>query len=704
MANPIYKEAIFSRCGLPVPVFADGHPAHSKYDPCKEAARLVQEVSPAGFFIVAGIGGGYFIDALQHRFPSSPIVAVEGTKEDIAYLASHFPIVRAAMNKKKAQCISPYSTPAFVSLSDMAAAVASLYIPALHGTLGIIEWESWAHSNASLLPLFREEVRHSQSIIAADASTQARFGKIWQRNILLNAPNACLQFTAKNPPLSLCEIVPATARRRSALIAAAGPSLDVALERIKRERGRLFIIATDTAYPALTGYGIASDVVVSIDGQQVSHAHFMTPMLGSPLFVMDICADNAAVSAVRKAGGKVFFVRTGHPLSTYLNINVPFLDAGGGTVTIAACDFARQAGFSNIIVCGADFAYIGGRPYARGTYLDTLYAINATRLSTAETAFSNLLMRTPLIPMRKENSLPITALDASKRCTADEVDDECADDKCGSDTECIPRAVKRVTTSVLSSYRASFEAWMEKHGFCWESNNGSVNDDGKAENIANNDGGRADNDIKAVDSKKDSKSESEGESGGRSDKVYGEKTVCGGNRCWVEYRQRRDNTIAENINDGNNGCYTDANKYAATHGIYCPVNDELEESIRREGYNTHEEYNTHEGAKTHKADNPHKRGKVYGMCNDYGFNEIARWIRDAREALDNLTAMHNATAPASFAALPLKMMSDLMPLLPCAAFFRAKDASLDALGALQCALNEAEKCTAQIDSNTTGDC
>lgn len=431
MENLAYKGFITSRNGLLVPVFANGALSHSKYDPRREADRLAEKAAPANFFVLSGVGGGYFIEALHRRFPSSVIVGVEGTEKDIDFLLQ-CPAVKALSADPKI---------AIVPLEKAADAITRRYIPAWHGALGIVEWEPWARANCmktslgvnSLLEQFQDMVGRTRALIAADTSTQAMFGKIWQRNILLNALYApCTLGKNKITPYG-----------RVAVVAAAGPSLDFCIERIRARRKDLFVIAADTAYSVLAKQGIDCDAVVSIDGQEVSHTHFMSSCkeqafkrsvnekndaahkLPLPLFVMDLVANPAIVRRLSEAGYCVSFVRTGHPLSAYLAPDLPLLDSGGGTVAIAACDYARQLGFENIAVCGADFAYIDGRPYSRGTYLDGLYSMNAARTNSAETSFCRLMFRAPLIFIDK----------------------------------------RRFTTPLLSSYRASFETWMARHGY-----------------------------------------------------------------------------------------------------------------------------------------------------------------------------------------------------------------------------------------------
>ena len=75
----------------------------------------------------------------------------------------------------------------------------------------------------------------------------------------------------------------------------------------------------------------------------------------------------------------------------------PKIDSISGTVTMAALNFAIKMGFENINIIGADFGYLNGKTYAKGTYFDSIYNIKTLKTNTNETIFDKLLFRTNLI-------------------------------------------------------------------------------------------------------------------------------------------------------------------------------------------------------------------------------------------------------------------------------------------------------------------
>ena len=406
--NTVYTSIMTARTGLPVPVFANGHTMHSRYDPEKEAVQTASSITGGcSFFLIAGIGGGYLLKIIRTLYPHSTILAAENSADDIKFLKS-IPTF-AELCSDTHIIIFP--------VEKTAEKLQHYYIPGVYGSMQIIEQKSWAVENLSGITEFRKQTESASKAISADFSVQVHFGRIWQRNIIMNLKQASAQSPCVSFPVE-----------KTALIAAAGPSLDFTISYIQENRESLFVVATDTAYGSLVKRNIRCDAVVSIDGQNVSHNHFMGGKMSSDtVCIFDLCANPAAVS-------RVIFIQTGHPLSLYASScsarkdtgTFPALESGAGTVTIAAVDFAAKTGFSSIIVAGADFSYLNGKAYMKGTYLDLLYNSRSFRTATCETFYDSLLFRTQLIPYKNHGC--------------------------------------RFTTNVLESYEASFVKWLETHG------------------------------------------------------------------------------------------------------------------------------------------------------------------------------------------------------------------------------------------------
>ena len=417
----IYSHTVYTtKDASVIPVFKSGKPMHSRYRP---AGETLPYMSASGCLIVAGIGAGFHIkNTLLQNERISLLVAVEADKESLEF-CQHFEAVREI--EAKAGVVLCEATTLEETLK-------AHYIPAIHKNIALLFQRAWESENPDAAQTVSEAVKRALDQVAADFSVQSHFGKIWHKNILLNLSYICqLSSTQVNAALAHCPT--SFPIEKTAAIIAAGPSLDGCIEQIRAESesGELFVVAADTAFGTLQKSGITPDAVVSIDAQHVSSRHFLCALASSKtVFVFDLCTPPEIPPFLSAKGNTVLFVRTGHPLSALAAkaLTIPLLDSGSGTVTIAAADWAKSVGFRSLKFFGADFAYLNGKPYAKGTYLDAEFYTKANRTRTAETSFCALMFRCELKKaLGKSNA---------------------------------------VTTEILEGYGTSLLEWVRRNGFC----------------------------------------------------------------------------------------------------------------------------------------------------------------------------------------------------------------------------------------------
>ena len=391
----IYKSIEAAKNGMMIPVFHNGRTMESRYNPVRDAENLCNTISSvSNFFLVVGIGSGFFIAKLSEKFPSARIIGIEIFDEDVTFLRQLESVKNLENN----------SNIILTSLNNLQDCLLQNYFPAKYGNLQIIEQKPWVIENQNYIPEIKQAIQKTLGIISADYSVQAHFGKIWTSNILNNAR---LYKSSTNEVF-----FPAN---KTAVIVAAGPTLDSTVN-ILSERDNYFIIATDTAGTSLFKRGITPDVIISIDGQNVSFNHFFHSDTTS-LYAFDLCANSSAVQHISQNNSRIFFFCSGHPLSEAINSCSGFpllkLFSGAGTVTITAVDFALQAGFTKLLILGADFSYSSGKAYTSGTYLESLYQKTSDKISSSEKLYSKLMYRTPLINI-SNNTFTTEVLDAYK--------------------------------------------------------------------------------------------------------------------------------------------------------------------------------------------------------------------------------------------------------------------------------------------------
>lgn len=390
----IYSGIAESRSGKKVPVFSSGKPSASKYNPEKEAETFASSVKKSDFFAVLGLCGGYHISALRKKYPASKILVLENSEDEILFLGKNIEECGKLLNDRNI---------IFASIAETRLSVLRNYLPVLYRNFSLVEHRAWTEENSDKIEKIRLEIKETLEEIAGDFSTQAKFGKIWQHNIIKNLKAASeikagLDETLRK--ISLKKI----AQEKTAAIIAAGPSLDLKTEYLRENRENLFIISTDTAFSSLEKHRIFCDAVVSIDGQTVSRTHFSGTTDSRTLFVFDLAANPFSARKAAENRNPLIFTSSSHPLSQYAELTqspqerkcFPELNPGAGTVTLSALDFALKTGFKDILVFGADFSYADGKSYAKGTYLENLFQRESLKTESLENRFQRIFFRSKL--------------------------------------------------------------------------------------------------------------------------------------------------------------------------------------------------------------------------------------------------------------------------------------------------------------------
>lgn len=400
----IYKEIITSKTGSLIPVLKSGKTLESSYNPEKDAERKIDSMDlSASIFLFTGLGSGILISKLLEIKPEAKVLCIEYSKTDINLL-KNIPLVNSLIPKI-----------ILFTKEEITQNLIQNYIPALYGNLKIIEQTNYLSENSDYSDFLKKEIQKAVTEISKDYSVQAHFGKLWQHNILNNYK----LLKVENP---IHPKMPEIFKTKKCAILAAGPTLDEKISFLKEKKEDYFVLSTDTAYQAAQRHNLHCDAVVTLDAQNISTVHYSKNTENDTLYLLDFSSSPSISKKLLKHNCKILYFTTGHPLSKLLTEENKTLklNSGSGTVTIAALDFALKADFPHIEVFGADFSYPGNKPYAKGTYLDTLYNCSSVKTFPSEQKYSKLMFRTEL-----------------------------------TESEGIK------TTEILKSYRQSFEAYLK---------------------------------------------------------------------------------------------------------------------------------------------------------------------------------------------------------------------------------------------------
>lgn len=153
-----------------------------------------------------------------------------------------------------------------------------------------------------------------------------------------------------------------------AVVVAAGPSLDAAYPHLAHLQHRALVISVDTALRPLLAAGIEPHLAVGLDPSPLNARHYRDlPDCHHTWLVAESALDPTAAN--RFASRTCWFrVADHHPWPWLMShgLDVGRLDVWGSVLT-AAYQVAVLAGCNPIVFAGADLAFTGGQPYARGT-------------------------------------------------------------------------------------------------------------------------------------------------------------------------------------------------------------------------------------------------------------------------------------------------------------------------------------------------
>lgn len=199
-----------------------------------------------------------------------------------------------------------------------------------------------------------------------DRGTAAEMSDEWIQNSMLNLP-AVLRAGS-------ISIFKNLFKGRTALMVAAGPSLNKALEYIKKAADKYVIFCVGTALVPLLRAGIEPDFVIVVDCDPIVMKQFSGEILPEKSILLASPVVFSELLNLFPAERLAFF-DIGIPSG--FNEWISRIDAGleylavGGTVSLTAIDAAVYSGCENVIFCGLDLAFLDdGTTHASNSMYD----------------------------------------------------------------------------------------------------------------------------------------------------------------------------------------------------------------------------------------------------------------------------------------------------------------------------------------------
>lgn len=318
------------RDGRRVLLDGQGRSVHSLRAPEIEGERQAAALTtpPGTLLVLTGPGLGYLLPALLAR-DGVTVLAVE-----------HGP------------CLAGLSHPRLRTVAPAQAATALAGGVREFATVQFARGPAFRHDPAYAAA--EAALRQALERWAGEAVTVGAFRELWLHNFVAQA--------RRNPSL-----VPWQARATgaTAVIAAAGPSLNDAVDVLRQWRGTLW--AVDTAWPALRCMGVTPALVVSNDPQAVSVKHVAGEVPATATLLTTFTADPGVADRFARR----LYYDDGYPLNALfpcVREMVPAFSHAGGSAVMILYQLAAACGARRVVMLGQDLAYpLAGESHAAGS-------------------------------------------------------------------------------------------------------------------------------------------------------------------------------------------------------------------------------------------------------------------------------------------------------------------------------------------------
>lgn len=165
---------------------------------------------------------------------------------------------------------------------------------------------------------------------------------------------------------------------KTALIISAGPTLDLNIETIKKNRDKIVIFCVGTAFKSLASHGITPDFINVIEvsdcsgqlkGYDLSNVNLIIEPFVHSAFHKFKVKKKLLYPSFNTTGSQYWNKVTGMNISKYMS---------GGTVSYEALECAKMLGFKRLVLVGQDLAYVNNQCYCNnGAYSDMMYELDS---------------------------------------------------------------------------------------------------------------------------------------------------------------------------------------------------------------------------------------------------------------------------------------------------------------------------------------
>lgn len=354
-----------SKNGLPIisaNVDGDNYYLNSRYDPEREAERFVKqysEVPDYAYMIFFGLGNGYIARELIHEKCEHITYLFYEPSAKLFQLVIHNFDISDILECERVRVIIKG-----MNDTDMDVAIGS--------GIGL---ENYKICIYDALPVYKkiyskdeknieQKYRYQITMLTSDLETEKQFGLDRTRNNIYNLRKLYYCNTGED----FKGILPVD---RPVIIVAAGPSLEKNAHYLKQAKGRLLIIAVDSALRYLISEGIIPDLAVLVDPRKPVELFGNEEIANIPLAI----ATDANYKIVEKMNNKIIFISSeGDYYRRVFSLSNDSVGAlpNGGSVATMAFSMAVDWGYRTIVLVGQDLALSKDKVHAGKDDFDTM--------------------------------------------------------------------------------------------------------------------------------------------------------------------------------------------------------------------------------------------------------------------------------------------------------------------------------------------
>ncbi len=345
---------------------------HSKYDPLKEAATLVNRqagAEQANFFILMGMGLGY---------PLFELVKKVGWQKKIVVIEPQLAFFKLALEL--------FDLEKFIKSPDIYFFICAPIDNITNQLTRIIDFSSLREVAIIEHPISKQIMAEYFSPLAeavrgifvrtgGNLLTLMLSGADYQMNTLDN-----LDEILKNPPVK--SIFNKFTGKPGFLISA-GPSLDKNIHLLKGIGDRAVLICVETAFKTLLANDIKPHIVIAADPLEDNYQHLVGVDASETYLIAEPMTYPAIIHNYR---GRKFITTFRDVMMEWLTrfVGDPGFLQAWGSISTMGFDLARKLGCDPIIMVGQDLSFSGNRKYCHNTHWEKTWLYDYERFAPLE--------------------------------------------------------------------------------------------------------------------------------------------------------------------------------------------------------------------------------------------------------------------------------------------------------------------------------